>query len=98
MSDLRLHDDPVVKLSYTMEGKNMAMGIDNELNSSLKSHFKFEYEFSFVLYFRESSCGGPKKSPRTSSISHVIFSFRFFEISDDILRIQKFIFSLDTCI
>ena len=36
-------------------------------------------------------CGGPKKSPRTSSIVQVIFSFRSFEISEDILRNQKFI-------
>ena len=26
-------------------------------------------------------CGGPKKSPRTSSIVQIIFSFRSFEIS-----------------
>ena len=36
-------------------------------------------------------CGGPKKSPRASSIVQVIFSFRSFEISEDILRNQKFI-------
>ena len=36
-------------------------------------------------------CGGPKKSPRTSSIEHIIFSFWSFEISEDILRNQKFI-------
>ena len=36
-------------------------------------------------------CGGPKKSPRTSSIVQVIFSFWSFEISEDILRNQKFI-------
>ena len=35
------------------------------------------------------SCGGPKKSPRTSSIVQVIFSFRSFSISKDILRNQK---------
>ena len=28
-------------------------------------------------------CGGPKKSPRTSSIVQVIFSFWSFEISED---------------
>ena len=33
-------------------------------------------------------CGGPKKSPRTSSIVQVIFSFWSFEISEDILRTQ----------
>ena len=32
-----------------------------------------------------------KKSPRTSSIGQVIFSFWAFEISEDILRNQKFI-------
>ena len=36
-------------------------------------------------------CGGPKKSPRTSSIVQVIFSFWSFEISEDSLRNQKFI-------
>ena len=36
-------------------------------------------------------CGGPKKSPRTSSIVQVIFSFWSLEISEDILRNQKFI-------
>ena len=36
-------------------------------------------------------CGGPKKSPRTSSIVQVIFSVWSFEISEDILRNQKFI-------
>ena len=29
-------------------------------------------------------CGGPKKSPRTSSIVQIIFLFRSFEISKDI--------------
>ena len=32
-----------------------------------------------------------KKSPRTSSIVQVMFSFWFFEISEDIMRNQKFI-------
>ena len=36
-------------------------------------------------------CGGPKKSPHTSPIVQVIFSFWSFEISEDILRNQKFI-------
>ena len=35
-------------------------------------------------------CGGPKKSPRTSSIVQVIFSFWSFEISEDIVRTQNF--------
>ena len=34
-------------------------------------------------------CGGPKRSPRTSSIVQVIFSFWSFEISEDILRNQN---------
>ena len=34
-------------------------------------------------------CGGPKMSPRTSSIEQVIFSFRSLEISEDILRNKK---------
>ena len=41
-------------------------------------------------------CGGPKKSPRTSSIAQIIFSFWSFEISEDILRNQKLIIGLDS--
>ena len=43
-------------------------------------------------------CGGPKKSPRTSSIVQIIFSFWSFEISDleSILRNQKLIKGLDS--
>ena len=41
-------------------------------------------------------CGDPKKSPRTSSIVQIILSFRSFEISEDILRNQKFIIGLDS--
>ena len=41
-------------------------------------------------------CGGPKMSPRTSSIVQIIFSFWAFEISDDILGNQKIILNLDT--
>ena len=40
-------------------------------------------------------CGGPKMSPRTSSIVQIIFSFWSFEISKGILRNQKFITGLD---
>ena len=36
-------------------------------------------------------CGGPKKSPRTSFIVQVIFSFWSLEISEDILRNQNFL-------
>ena len=41
-------------------------------------------------------CGGRKKSPRTSSIVQIIFSFWSFEISKGILRNQKFIIGLDS--
>ena len=34
-------------------------------------------------------CGGPKKSPRTSSIVQIILSFRSFEISKDIQSVQN---------
>ena len=34
-------------------------------------------------------CGGPKKSPRISSIVQIIFYVWFFEINGNILRIQK---------
>ena len=40
-------------------------------------------------------CDGPKKSPRTPSIVQSIFSFWFFEISEDILRNQKIIIGLE---
>ena len=41
-------------------------------------------------------CGGPKKSPRTSYIVQIIFSFWSFEISEGILRNQKIIIGLDS--
>ena len=41
-------------------------------------------------------CGGPIKSPRTSSIVQIIFSFWSFEISEGILRNQKLIIGLDS--
>ena len=41
-------------------------------------------------------CGGPKKSPRTSSIVQIIFSFWSFEIREDILKNQKIIIGLDS--
>ena len=40
--------------------------------------------------------GGPIKSPSTSSIVQVIFSFLSFEISEDILRNQKLIIGQDS--
>ena len=51
-------------------------------------------QFSFLFVITAAGvvpCGGPKKSPRTSSIVQVIFSFWSFEIIEDILRNQKFI-------
>ena len=41
-------------------------------------------------------CGGPKKSPRTSSIVQIIFSFWSFEISEGILRNQKITIGLES--
>ena len=41
------------------------------------------------------SCGGPKKT-HSSSIVQIIFSFWSSEISDGILRNQKFIIGLDS--
>ena len=38
--------------------------------------------------------GGPKKSPRTSSMVQIIFYFWSFDINGNILRIQK-LFSLE---
>ena len=35
------------------------------------------------------SCGGPKMSPRTSSIVQIIFSFGSFEIIKDIQSVQN---------
>ena len=34
-------------------------------------------------------CGGPKKSPRTSSIVQIIFLFRSFEICKDTQSVQN---------
>ena len=41
-------------------------------------------------------CGGPKMSPRTSSIVQIIFSFWSFQISEGIQRNQKIIIGLDS--
>ena len=38
-------------------------------------------------------CGGPKKSPRTSSIVQIIFFFSSFEISEDIWSISNILYS-----
>ena len=57
-------------------------------------------DLSFILFAITAAgvvpCGGPKKSPRTSSVVQIIFSVRSFEISEDILRNQKNIIGLDT--
>ena len=41
-------------------------------------------------------CGDPKKSPRTSSIVQITFSFWSFEISEGFLRNQIIIIGLDS--
>ena len=41
-------------------------------------------------------CGGPKTSPRTSTIVQFIFHFWSFEISERILRNQKLTIGLDS--
>ena len=48
-------------------------------------------DLCLLVPFHVQTCGGPKKSPRTSFIVQIIFSFWSFEISEDILRNQKFI-------
>ena len=56
-------------------------------------------QFYFLFAFTAAGvvpCGGHKKSPRTSSIVQIIFSFWSFEICEDILRNQKIIIGLDT--
>ena len=60
-----------------------------------------DLSFIYICYYCSwccVSCGGPKKSPRTSSIVQIIFSFPFwpFEISEGILRNQKIIIGLDS--
>ena len=39
--------------------------------------------------------GGPKMSPRTSSVVQIIFYLWFFEINETILRVQKLVLCLD---
>ena len=58
-------------------------------------------QFYFLFSFTAAGvvpCGGPKKSSRTSSIVQIIFSFWSFEISDNILRNQICMLSLDAFI
>ena len=48
---------------------------------------------TFIFYFNGAAgvvpCGGPKTSPRTSSVVQIIFLFRSFEISKDIQSVQN---------
>ena len=50
-----------------------------------------QFQFLFAITAAVVPCGIPKKSPRTSSIVQIIFSFWFFEIREGILRNQKII-------
>ena len=53
------------------------------------THFQFLSLFA-ITAAGVVPCGGPKKSPRTSSLVQIIiFSFWSFEISEGILRYQK---------
>ena len=57
-------------------------------------------DLSFILFAITAAgvvpCGGPKKSPRTSSIVRNMFSFWSFEISEGSLRNRKIIIGLDS--
>ena len=58
-----------------------------------------DLNFNFLSGFTAAGvvpCGGPKVSPRTSSILQVIFSVYSFEISQDILRNRKLIIGQDS--
>ena len=57
-------------------------------------HIKYTYIFDLYILFAITAagvvpCGGPKTSPRTSSIVQIIFLFRSFEISKDIQSVQN---------
>ena len=55
--------------------------------------------YFFFFYFTAAGvvpCGGRKKSPRISTIVQFIFHFWSFEISERILRNQKFTIGLDS--
>ena len=67
------------------------------LERVIVSFFEKNFKDLFFFLFAITAAGvvpygGPKKSPRTSFIAQVIFSFWSFELSEDILRNQKFIF------
>ena len=54
------------------------------------------FELMFITAAGVVPCGGPKKSPRTSSIVQVMFSFWSFEISEYILRHQNLFIGQDS--
>ena len=58
---------------------------------SLSVFIAFKGSYIYILFAITAAgvvlCGGPKMSPRTSSIVQVIFYFWSFEISGNILRI-----------
>ena len=49
-----------------------------------------------MIYIKFLACGGPKKSPHTSSIVQIKFSFWSFEISECVLRNLKITFGFDS--
>ena len=66
-------------------------------SENIKKKITFPKRFLFLFPITTAGVvprGGHKKSPRTSSIAQIIFSFRSFEISEDILRNQKNIVGL----
>ena len=55
----------------------------------LQDHWSSGILFAIAAAFSVVPCGGPKKSPRTSSIVQIIFLFMSFEISKDIQSVQN---------
>ena len=55
---------------------------------TLRKHMSLGYKTA-ITAAGVVPCGGPKKSPRTSSIVQIIFSFRSFEISKAIQSVQN---------
>ena len=78
----------------------------NRCNRSMAHHHSHKYahssrRISVLFLFAITAadvvpCGGPKKSPRTSSIVQIVFSVWFFEIREGIFRNQKSIIGLDS--
>ena len=56
------------------------------------AHFRFLFAISAAGIV---PCGGSKKSPRTSAIVRIIFSFWSFEIGKGILKNKKLIYFLN---